>query len=562
MAKAKVFVIDFETRSAKEDLEKNETSVWLWDICSCADFSHKHGTTLDTCLEYLSTLGSATVYSHNLKFDGKFILCYLIEKGFVYDDKLKDKNTFNTCVDDMLVFYSIKVCLKTKKGLRIVEFRDSTKKIQGTVEDIAIAYKLPILKGKIDYKMYRPLGYEPTEEEITYIEHDTEIVARVLKDQYAEGMTHITSASDSFNLYKTYLGKTTFKQLYPVVDIETDNYFRKAYRGGVVICNPKFKNQVLYNVKAYDVNSMYPAVMSLDLLPYGMPVYHTGKPVKTEDYPLYICHFEACISIKKGYMPTVQSHNSFMGKLEYITDTEGQMHDFYMSNVDFELMVKHYDILDIKYISYYSFHGSRNLFKEYILPIYEEKKHSTGAKKQNAKIKLNSLYGKFAMSPVHINKMPFLDKDNDLCFMTLEETQSDPIYTAMAVFITSNAHKRLFDMIDPNVENFAYCDTDSVHIVGDTYNDLWIDQNELGACKIEHDFETVKYIGTKAYIGFERTDKGLQKLVKCAGLTDLGKLEATMENFKVGAVYGGKLRPKAVKGGVILVETNYTIKER
>ena len=48
--------------------------------------------------------------------------------------------------------------------------------------------------------------------------------------------------------------------------------------------------------------------------------------------------------------------------------------------------------------------------------------------------------------------------------------------------------------------------------------------------------------------------------VKCAGMPENVKSHVTYDNFKTGAVFGGKLMPKTVKGGVVLIEKDFTIK--
>ena len=52
--------------------------------------------------------------------------------------------------------------------------------------------------------------------------------------------------------------------------------------------------------------------------------------------------------------------------------------------------------------------------------------------------------------------------------------------------------------------------------------------------------------------------------VKCAGMPNASKEEFLskyrMEDFHVGLRVGGKLRPKRIKGGILLLETNYEMR--
>ena len=49
--------------------------------------------------------------------------------------------------------------------------------------------------------------------------------------------------------------------------------------------------------------------------------------------------------------------------------------------------------------------------------------------------------------------------------------------------------------------------------------------------------------------------------VKCAGMPKNIKNTVTWENFHIGFQSGEKLKPKIVKGGVLLVKTPFEIKE-
>ena len=48
--------------------------------------------------------------------------------------------------------------------------------------------------------------------------------------------------------------------------------------------------------------------------------------------------------------------------------------------------------------------------------------------------------------------------------------------------------------------------------------------------------------------------------VTCAGMPDNVKEKVTYDNFKPGATFDGKLMPRRYPGGVVLMETTFTIK--
>src|SRR5690606_36124275 len=104
---------------------------------------HITGYTLDEFFDHLYKIAPAKLYSHNLKFDGAFIIDYLLKNGFNHTtEKTINKGEFATLISETKVFYSITVCLDDKRNTakKIIEFRDSSKKLVGTVADIARSY--------------------------------------------------------------------------------------------------------------------------------------------------------------------------------------------------------------------------------------------------------------------------------------------------------------------------------------------------------------------------------------------------------------------------------------
>ena len=234
MKNTPVFVADFETRNSKEDVDTQSTSIWLWDLCDIEKFKHTTGYDMQSFIDAVEKLAPCTIYTHNLKFDGSFIIDFLLKHNFTYTEQRSlNSFEFSTLINADGQFYNIRLCLdtKSKKRKRIIEFRDSSKKIAGSVRQIAISYGLPILKGEIEYTANRPDGYIATENEISYIHNDTEIVARVLATQYAKGMEKLTSSGDAMNLYQHIVGKY-FRVIYP--ELTTALLYRQGQADEVI----------------------------------------------------------------------------------------------------------------------------------------------------------------------------------------------------------------------------------------------------------------------------------------------------------------------------------------
>ena len=524
------------------------------------------GHDLDSFMEYLQDKNSVC-YFHNLKFDGEFILHWLFTHGYKYNETRKDK-TFQCLITDDGLFYSIEVVFKKLKNktYKKVVFYDSLKKLPFKVAVIAKAFELSMTKGEIDYKAHRPVGYEMTPEEKDYIIRDCKIVAEALKIQFAQGLKKMTNASDALNGYKSIIGKNVFEKWFPVLPVELDADLRRAYKGGFVYLNPKHRNRRGLQGITLDVNSLYPSVMYYKVLPYGYPVFFEGAPAPDEKHPLYIVHMKCTFELKPDHLPTLQlKNNRRYVETEYLTTSrvtfggivENEPVEMWLTNVDHELLLDHYDLDEVEYINGFKFKGAVGMFKDYIDHWSHIKETTTGALRQLAKLMLNSLYGKFATNPKARKKIPYLAEDNVVRYKYDEYETRDPVYTAMGAFITAYAREKTIRSAQAVYDRFIYADTDSLHLVGqEPPVGLEIHPTHLGAWKNEGCFEDSKFLRAKTYM---ETVDGVTK-VTCAGMPDNVKEKVTYENFHPGATFEGKLMPRRYPGGIILEETTFTIK--
>jgi hypothetical protein len=349
-----------------------------------------------------------------------------------------------------------------------------------------------------------------------------------------------------------------FRKWFPVLDIETDTMIRKSYKGGFTYLNPRYANLEIKGV-VFDVNSLYPSVMYYNPLPIGYPISYEGQYEFDEYYPLYIQHIRVGFILKQGYLPTIQVKNNFLFvSTEYLESSKGEIIDLYLTNVDLELFLKHYDIQYIEYVSGVKFQSCINIFKEYIDKWYAVKNTEKGAKKEVAKLMLNSLYGKFATNPARLKKIPYLDEDEIVKFYESDVEYCEPIYTPIGCFITAWARFKTISSAQKVYDRFIYADTDSLHLEGfDIPTEIDIDQKRLGAWKHESTFIRGKFLRAKTYM---ETDEDGKTLIKCAGMPKDCKALVTYDNFHIGEKFAGKLRPVKYKGGIILEDVDFTIK--
>jgi len=314
------FVADFETTTTDVDCR-----VWAWGLSQVDKPMYDDvecGTNISEFMERISRQ-NGTCYFHNLKFDGRFLLDWLLNNGYTHitDVELYEDNTFKTLISDMGQFYSITI--RWDNG-HTTEFRDSLKKLPMAVRRIAKSFGLEMSKGELDYTAFRPVGHQLTAEEEDYLRRDVSIVAQAMKQVIDSGMKKLTVASDAMAEYKTLSGMKNFDNLFPVLSYDMDMEIRRAYRGGFTYADERFKGRKLGNGIVLDVNSLYPSVMKNYALPYGMPEFKAGIVEPDEKFPLVIFSITFLAKLKPGHIPCIQikGSNLFLGT-EYLL---GQRH--------------------------------------------------------------------------------------------------------------------------------------------------------------------------------------------------------------------------------------------
>lgn len=238
-----------------------------------------------------------------------------------------------------------------------------------------------------------------------------------------------------------------------------------------------------------------------------------------------------------------------------------------------------------------------------------------------SKLMLNALYGRFALNPNVQSKFPYYDQ-GIIKYANGEKETRKPIYIPVGIFVTAWARHRTITSAQKVYELFAYADTDSLHLSidlpdeikqldGDALEELTtvdlqrmgiplpddfeIDPYKIGAWKVESRFTRARFLRQKSYIedgnnpelwenlpynstetraiceelsmDFDRVIKNYENYydrakmnITCAGMPSRCYDQVTWENFNIGSTYSGKLQPKHVKGGIVLLDVDFTIK--
>lgn len=555
--RSNIYVADFETSYNKQS---NTAWVWAWGMYKINRDDFIYGGSIDTFMKEVFTHDTHKCYFHNLKFDGKFILYWLLKHGYKYVDRVDDERQYTHLIDDMNNYYSIVVGYKHNGKIKRVTFLDSYKKLPSSLDKISKDFELGFSKLEMDYSIEREEDYikhHPDCEEYEYLKRDCEILKKAIEITEQNGMKKMTIGSNALSEYKSLLVNRglDFRYIYPLLDDKTDEFLRKAYKGGCTMINPKYANKVIH-VHSYDVNSMYPTQLRFKALPYGQPVYYKGKYKYDSLYDLYIQHIRCEFYIKKKKFPCVQvKRTKLFADNEWIENSPYAI-DLYLTNMDLELFFETYDVYNLEYIDGYKLRGLKGLFNDYIDKWYTVKCTTTNkSMKTIAKLYLNSLYGKFGTKGS--KKSLTFRLENDIIKRDeLIVNNVDTVYLPTAIFTTSYARCYLLKCINNNYDNFVYCDTDSIHLTQLAKN-IPIDDKKLGYFK--HEYSGLgKYLKQKCYlihydkeyIKVDDEGKVYDKKLTCAGLNQnlLKESDFEFDNFYVGRVFY-KLKLKNVKGG-------------
>ena len=225
--------------------------------------------------------------------------------------------------------------------------------------------------------------------------------------------------------------------------------------------------------------------------------------------------------------------------------------------------------------------------------------NNKGAKRTEAKLFLNNLYGKLATSPISSFKYVTDNPDDALHYSVQLEMEKDPVYIACGSAITSYSRNFTIRAAQANFhgvnnKGFKYADTDSIHcdLEPSEIKGIKVHDNAFCCWKLEAQWDIAKFIRQKTYVehvtheDLKPIDKPFYNL-KCAGMPesckqlflasmgeennlkdkqkekykDFIKEKRTLDDFKIGLKIPSKLIPKVIKGGVVLEETEFTMRD-
>lgn len=600
----KYYVCDFETTVYKG---QQYTEVWAAAI---VELHTEDVTILHSIQDFLGYIFSLNVnvvgYFHNLKFDGNFIVDWLLRNGYqwnrVAEGKMKT-NEFKCAISDRGAWYTITI----KKGQTVIEFRDSLKLLPFSVKRIGKSFKTQHKKMDMEYEGFRYAGCEITDKEKEYIANDVLVVKEALEIMFERGHQKLTIGSCCLEEFKSTYDKTDFKNFFPnLTEIEidpdlygesnADAYIRHSYRGGYCYLVKGKENKIYSNGWTADINSSYPSNMSSEsgnYYPVGKPMFWKGDIPKEADNKYYFVRIRCRFNIKEGMLPTVQIKGTLLyNGTDYLTTSDyydyqsgtykryymkqGVKHDSYvtmtMTCVDYELFLKHYNPIDLEVLDGCYFMKAIGLFDDYMYKYKEIKENSVDAERELAKLYLNNLYGKFAANDSSSYKVPYINSKNVLGFEIVEEHEKKPGFIAVGSAITSYARRFVINAAQANYhgvdkDGFIYCDTDSIHCSGkpEDVKGIRIHPTSFCAWKLESYWDKAVFVRQKTYMEHVTHVDGKEVEpfynIRCAGMSEDAKQEFLdkydITDFKEGLKLNEGLKPVRMPGGIVLEKKGY-----
>lgn len=504
------FFSDIETTEFKSnskidyDLEFKMSCIIHYDFELEKELERKSFFNNSEYVKYLISLGNCRyfpiIYFHNLSFDSKFLIEYFLESEQI--DNIKFIRTGSKIL-------SVSIYQNYKK---ILELRDSYCLLITKIETLGKMVDLEKLEFNFDYSnKQKAIEYCFRDCQIIYksIEYLIMSLNQFFKDKlkkpYKIKDIPLTIASLSKKIMKLY-----FNDVYYQNDFYLDNHLRKYYFGGRT---EVFDFNLLENGYYYDVNSMYPSVLSKNIFALGKTYrYESNQPIdfsvdsiiayeveikENQHYPLYPERDLETnkISFKNGVKRVIMTKSEFF----YLQENE------YFTSKKIEIL---------KTIAVFFAFNQTN-FSELFENLYYERKHHSKKTFFNyfLKIFMNSVYGKFGQRKereklVIINHLNEIDKienteilEKNEIFYKREKKISyfQQINLMNAVLTTSYARfelwKKLIECQEKNI-NVYYCDTDS--LVVDSIVQLEI-SDKLGKWSIEMNLKQFQAIDSKEY---------------------------------------------------------------
>lgn len=343
------------------------------------------------------------------------------------------------------------------------------------------------------------------------------------------------------------------------------------------------------------------------------------------DEKYYFVRIKTRFKIKENYLPFIQIKGNYLYRgtealetsdyydrktkkyYRYIRDIHtGEVIpttvEMTLTMTDYILFREHYDVEDFEILDGCWFYTQVGIFDDYIEKYKKIKIESKGAMRTLAKLFLNNLYGKMASSTDSSFKVAYKKDDDSVGYYLVPENNKSAGYIPVGSAITSYARNFTIRTAQMNYygkdkRGFIYADTDSIHcdLSAEELKGLNVHPTNFCCWALEANWDEAIFVRQKTYIEHV-THEDLKEIekpyynIKCAGMPESCKKQFNysltqeyteddlkqyddeqkefiaqkrkISDFKIGLKIFGKLVPKRILGGVLLVDTYYEMREQ
>ena len=456
------------------------------------------------------------IFAHNWAFDAPVVDTFNIlpERGW----KLTGS-----------IIQSPPVILKWRRGPHTIQMVDTLNIWRMPLTKLGDSINLP--------KLTMPEYGAPEPEWNTYAHRDVEIIMEACKQWWAFlidndlGGFASTLAAQAF---RTYRHRFMHEKILIDDNAESLSMARRALHGGRTECF--YIGTCKETIHKLDINSQYPAIMRMAPMPAKLLGHYKNVTIdELHRWSTKYCLIaDVHIDTDQPAYGVVNNDRLIFPIGEFVTP---------LCTPEIEYAIQHHHIKKVFSASVYE---PKLLFREYVEWMYKHRQNMRARGNEvasiNAKLLMNSLYGKFAQKGLIYKKVGEADTLDIRVWIEVDgetgevhnmrqyagiieeleqETEARDSHPAIAAHITAHARTQLWGLIQrAGRGNVYYCDTDSIWVnaAGAKRLKHFLHETTLGRLKVEGVHKDVIIHGPKDYIvdGTARI-KGIRKNAKQIG---------------------------------------------
>ena len=467
-----------------------------------------------------------TVYVHELKIAGYWVLRYLCGLGYTQNDDewLSDGKYIKFISGEDGEFYMIGVHFDNNK---LVVFRNISAVLPLSVAEIRDSF----------CKTCSCLSLDTSSKDC--ICNTVCILSEAMYLAIESGLNRLTLGSSAFNLLRKVYGFKFFKEDFPYLEDEYDKFIRRSYHGGFGYVNERFIGKMVNGGCVLDVSSLYPYIM-MDggfELPYGEPIADLSgdslSGLSAEDFgekfsgswgKYHFLEFSCAFRLKEGKIPFLRGDS--MEDSEDLGDEV--LEDSFvgddlvsiplvLSQTDFLLMLQQYDIENFVPIRLVTFKARGGMLQRFLGTYAKKKQKETGGERVVDKLIMNIISGKMATKR-HRDSSQIYYSNGVLDFKLVENNTTSEGYIPYASAVTAYGRWITVRACQANYVNLLYSNVDCMALscsVSEAKG-VRIHDSKIGCWKVEHKFDKAIFAKAQTYA----LKCGDEYVIKASGMTD------------------------------------------